>query len=106
MGDGYVEGNGKMVDDPGCLVHSGVHLLTPMLRNILAPLSGSPHSALMVGVYRFVYYSEVQDAFLVCIVEMDYMNSFMLTEVSDSVGRFRKSFNYFIWPSPWVVKFP
>ena len=68
MGDGYVEGNGEMVDDPGCLVHSGVHLLTPMLRNILAPLSGGPHSALMVGVYRFVYYSEVQNAFLVCMV--------------------------------------
>ena len=34
------------------------------------------------------------------------MNSFVLTEVSDSVGRFCESFNYFIWPSPWVVKFP
>ena len=45
MGDGYVEGNGEMVDDPGCLVHLGVHLLTPMLRNILTPLSGGPHSA-------------------------------------------------------------
>ena len=64
MGDGDVEGNGEMG-----LVHLGVHLLTPMLRNILAPLlSGRPHSTLMVGVYQFVYYSEVQNTFLVCMV--------------------------------------